>query len=1814
MHNCFPKKSGFALLLTLGIVALLLITSVAFLGFSSKSVATANSASEQTLSSEAAAAALQQVVQDLLQEIRAGSIEPTPAASSSIFYPATPLSAVPNRSSVELQNGASPSNLLKQSASGRLSFAQTLKSNNQPVYPQSAKYPAPLRASAISTAPSTQPSNNGISAQRWNRPLLLPRANTASPSDNTPASAGTIRFAGSGTQAWQWRPPDWVYLRADGANPLDFSPDLREGTPNPVVARYAYQMYDIGGLLDANVAGYDPDPLVVGSLVAARRGSLGMADLTQTGLTAKQLKRLLAFRNPATLAASDSGKFGHRYTNFLLNSKSNLGFVRVGVDLGATGLKNQAFTSRSNLISFIKGMAGTDAEKAPLLEALQNLTHFSRSLEQPSFKPGFYDTSLTGSTALNPLFSRPSIVPPAERMDDTLYPITVVPASLPNAVNQLVGANFRRTYNFPFEMALGNNRGGNDVWGTMDERGIKKGDNRSIQDVINPAFLELRVLSAFKRQDGSMAAIGEPLVKKRFPLERLSWVTYRGPSASLDPSNPLYNSEGTPAAILDCMGLVWTRTTDGVCFWGYAHGKMGAIYNLEELLISDKATGRPREPDFFEMLKAGITAGSLGKSSLTTHFAGKSWDPATYIQCRDRVGEFQVLEIGANLIDQYDADSFPTVIGLPNTDPLLNPASATDPVRYSPPLFTAHGVEDLPYFYRFHLRGIEDAHDKPSIPLPAPGGAIEITGNLAAYAGDAFKCGTTVVLGLPELWNPHASDPSLPFDASKLPVSFRMVAASETPKDIIVAAKNANDRGLAANPKTGSLPTLDSTNAPWIGVINNGYFDFLIKPAGFFGYASTNTNTYSFLNTPAVGTNTYNDAYPMNYQTATQVWDWPADNIKTPDISTTPATSLFWSDTPFKVGTLVLGAREPTCHIAVATLSKIPAVDADGNIPMQPKPPNWPANISAFSGKTISKARTDLPKEGDTQSLYVVEGSAYLTWQSGTYATLDYPRTPRISDLTLTHGYTIRPTALTYTNGTPVPNPFPPYLLYRFALTDKAGIQRKLFQSGVAPVPPGATSPSSAGSVYSRTVDLRGTEITFNITNNNLFREPTSLCNVGLPQGSNLKAGPDNFFSGAPYNGSVTDAQGTRWVGISLGEVPTNFILLSKLCKKDRVVQWKNAANPSLGMDWYIETNEIAQDILQNKRGHIEDAAIPLNSFYPLRYFHVPVTTAGVGQTCFTIRLQFKDPNGNWVTYDERFLEISTLGNLRNSTGPVLGRNELLLASASDPQDASGRVAWRDKNRPLGWSMPMVTSYDPRTPRFGNPFRYGYPVNASVYGSNAQIKQALNQSSTNPSALFPNGGTSSDRPGRIYIDLPSSKAAPATLTPRGQAPTAWNAWFFSQANNGPVFDMAYNYAVGTIPKDTVGQTQWWAAGKDTNAEILYKKPSGSALDYGWFPRLHAPTAAPAGASPLTSFKTGITPDTTLPNFSQEATGTEYADTNRPGLLSENIAPSAASATDPNAAYRQAYADPDDIVRRASGGLASVGGYTASLDGLPLAQNTTAANSRPLILNRAFRSVAEMGYAFRAMPWKNVTFFLPETGDAALLDLFCLSEAPPLSQRADATRAAPPLVAGKVNLNTRQEKVLLALLAGALKDELKAAETIAASTDALTAARALIDRTTGNKPWLGPLTNTSELAGKLCGKDLAGVTAADPVYTATLSRTSTEPNRNPDIPAGKNQLTWHYTGYSADLDSAFGAQKDRKNQRLRESAIRALADCGQTRVWNLMLDLVVQTGRIPARASTLGTYQKNSEQRIWVCLAIDRFTGEILEQSNEWVSE
>src|SRR5207244_11605982 len=49
-------------------------------------------------------------------------------------------------------------------------------------------------------------------------------------------------------------------------------------------------------------------------------------------------------------------------------------------------------------------------------------------------------------------------------------------------------------------------------------------------DSTNPNFQTLLVTGSFTRNDGTTANVGEYLVNRRFLLQRLNWLTYKGPS------------------------------------------------------------------------------------------------------------------------------------------------------------------------------------------------------------------------------------------------------------------------------------------------------------------------------------------------------------------------------------------------------------------------------------------------------------------------------------------------------------------------------------------------------------------------------------------------------------------------------------------------------------------------------------------------------------------------------------------------------------------------------------------------------------------------------------------------------------------------------------------------------------------------------------------------------------------------------------------------------------------------------------------------------------------------------------------------------------------------------------------------------------------------------------------------------------------------------------------------------------------------------------------------------------------------------------
>ena len=89
------------------------------------------------------------------------------------------------------------------------------------------------RTSSVSSSAAAA---NGriISLARWNSHYLIPRASTNTSIDSTPVSSFTA--------------PDWVLVTGQGP--------ISAPAPNAVIGRYAFAVYDEGGLIDTNLGGF----------------------------------------------------------------------------------------------------------------------------------------------------------------------------------------------------------------------------------------------------------------------------------------------------------------------------------------------------------------------------------------------------------------------------------------------------------------------------------------------------------------------------------------------------------------------------------------------------------------------------------------------------------------------------------------------------------------------------------------------------------------------------------------------------------------------------------------------------------------------------------------------------------------------------------------------------------------------------------------------------------------------------------------------------------------------------------------------------------------------------------------------------------------------------------------------------------------------------------------------------------------------------------------------------------------------------------------------------------------------------------------------------------------------------------------------------------------------------------------------------------------------------------------------------------------------------------------------------------------------
>jgi len=237
-----------------------------------------------------------------------------------------------------------------------------------------------------------------------------------------------------------------------------------------------------------------------------------------------------------------------------------------------------------------------------------------------------------------------------------------------------------------------------------------------------------------------------------------------------------------------------------------------------------------------------------------------------------------------------------------------------------------------------------------------------------------------------------------------------------------------------------------------------------------------------------------------------------------------------------------------------------------------------------------------------------------------------------------------------------------------------------------------------------------------------------------------------------------------------------------------------------------------------------------------------------------------------------------------------------------------------------------------------------------------------------------------------------------------------------------------------------------------------------------------------------------------------------------------------------------YSDPDGVVRPGDG-------YFGTLPTVPghIAE-------RPLILNRPFRSVGEMGYVFRDLPWKTIDFFSRNSGDLGVLDVFSVSE----------TSDPTPLVAGRINLNTRQPAVLAAALRNSA-EQLDVQNALAPARKLLPAEANALAEEIVKESTVQPFSDKSDLITRVLHR------SADPL-------------------AGKTIKT------------------------AREAAVRTLGEIGTVRTWNFLIDVVVQSGRFTSSSKSGAEFMVNAERREWIHVAIDRMTGEILEQRKEVANE
>ncbi|MGH7984234.1 MAG: hypothetical protein ACREFF_14000 [Candidatus Udaeobacter sp.] len=382
------RSSNKAAALIIVLAFVVLVTGLALAYFSSTTIdrALAHSSYNDTSADLLARSALDVVIGDFKQEIANGSTATT-VSGTTIYIPANATNMVPQQSG----NVAGVPNLIRRS----------VRSD-----PLSGNPGVPSRASAVSSQDDPSTNSRSISSTRWNGHYLVPKGNTATP-DSSPIQAFTLAT------------PDWVFVKAYDAVTQQGGPAVITSPDASVIGRYAYAVYDEGGLLNMNIVGYPipgtPWPALDPEIARNKNvpGAFNLTALgTPVGPTAPNpFNQVIGFRNYATGQATGpgtiSGTLGSfswdqnaigNFIAYVLGSpvgQPKLGFGPSGRDFGAVNpvstpsgssfRTDQSFITRAELINLFKSLNFDCTTNTGIcLNTLQYLGTFSLEQNKPT--------------------------------------------------------------------------------------------------------------------------------------------------------------------------------------------------------------------------------------------------------------------------------------------------------------------------------------------------------------------------------------------------------------------------------------------------------------------------------------------------------------------------------------------------------------------------------------------------------------------------------------------------------------------------------------------------------------------------------------------------------------------------------------------------------------------------------------------------------------------------------------------------------------------------------------------------------------------------------------------------------------------------------------------------------------------------------------------------------------------------------------------------------------------------------------------------------------------------------------------------------------------------------------------------------------------------------------------------------------------------------------------------------------------------------------------------------------------------------------